>query len=168
MKKAICILLLTLTLAGVSSCDLFLEEKPYIADNAGAASIIFVIPDTANLPAPAAGLQLKNLPQPSSQLTAGVFPVNGNADVVVQVSSSDITAIDVNALRVTSGRIERQPRGTLTVANREARFTAPLATLNFGGDSVRRSGATGSVNLEFVARTAAGPATTRFFTVRGR
>ena len=163
MRKATYILLLVLALAGLVSCDLFLEEKPYIANNTGATSIIFVIRDTLNLPAPAAGQQLRNLPQPSSQLAAGVFPVGGNADIVVQVSNDDITAIDVNALRVASG--ERQPRGTLTVTNREARFTAPLATLNLGADSVTT---TRSVSLEFVARTAAGPATTRFFTVRGR
>ena len=157
--------LLALCHLAFCSCELFKEDKEYIANNVGRTSLLFVLPDTSNLVNPPAGQQLKYVQQPDNNLNQGTFLSSGDANVTVQVTSENITSIDVNTFRVVGEKIEREPRGTLAVSNKSARFIAPMATINFGGKPLAKGT---SVVLEFAAKNAGGIISTRLFTLRSR
>jgi hypothetical protein len=162
-----------------SGCNLFEEDQYFIVENKPEVSILFVVP-TAALPVTPGGTQgTLDQTTPNPYLLYGQFPIGGNTDVTVQFDSDDVTKITVNAYRAfgTPAAIQRELRAEIPVANRTAKITLPLSTLNFGNTPVPLPPTTGTppvvgpptvttgTPLEIVATTVSGKTFTRLFTI---
>ncbi|MBC8110926.1 MAG: hypothetical protein H7Y04_07690 [Verrucomicrobia bacterium] len=176
IKGFICMIAMSLFMA---SCDLFKVDQEFIVKNDPEVSMLFVVP-TAALPVTPAGTQgTLDQTTPNSYLLYGRFPIEGSTDVTVQFDSDDISKITVSAYRAfgTPAAIQRELRAEIPVANRTAKITLPLNTLNFGNTPVPPPPLVGTppvvgppsvttgTTLEIVATTVSGKTFTRLFTI---